>query len=243
MRGVKLGRKALVGAPLAYHWAVKVGDTWYEIDGGKNNRNSVKRHKGSAAASSAGTFGGELVGETDATDNKIDDWIEGWLSRNPDYEALSANCQKFAYEFIDWLTHGNCVCSHRFNASSGRRHMSAASTYSFARAEGGNAIARISGDVAYASAGIASVSSRTQHMQVQAVAGPGLGVWFDSSTVRMEASLGNIVGAHFDSNINTGVGIRNGNLDAHLLGFGVKVGADGIEVNTPVVGVSACSVM
>lgn len=55
----------------------------------------------------------------------------------------------------------------------------------------------------------------------------------------MEGSLGNVVGAHFEPNINTGVGVRNGNFEVHLLGFGFKVGADGFEVNTPIGGVNA----
>ncbi len=55
--------------------------------------------------------------------------------------------------------------------------------------------------------------------------------------------MGNVVGAHFEPNVNTGVGARNGNLEAHLLGFGGKVGADGVEINTPIGGVNACALM
>ena len=38
---------------------------------------------------------------------------------------------------------------------------------------------------------------------------------------------------HADINLNTGLGARNGNFEVHLLGFGGKVGTDGIELNTP----------
>ena len=38
---------------------------------------------------------------------------------------------------------------------------------------------------------------------------------------------------HADINLNTGLGVRNGNVELHLLGFGGKVGTDGIEINTP----------
>ena len=54
---------------------------------------------------------------------------------------------------------------------------------------------------------------------------------------------GNSLGLHYGVNLNTGLGVRNGNFEAHLLGFGAKIGTDGIEINTPTVGVNACSVM
>ena len=41
---------------------------------------------------------------------------------------------------------------------------------------------------------------------------------------------------HTDINLNTGVGARNGNIELHILGFGFKIGADGLEINTPWVG-------
>jgi hypothetical protein len=64
------------------------------------------------------------------------------------------------------------------------------------------------------------------------------GTFADASFPRVEFHLGNIVGAHVGLNINTGFGIRNGNLDWHVLGFGFKLGWDGIEINTPVVGIN-----
>jgi hypothetical protein len=243
MRAVKLGRKALIGAPVAYHWAVSVGNTWYEIQGkGGNKRNSVVTSHGFAAASSAGALGGELVGETDATDSQINVWIEEWRSRNPDYNILLDNCQTFAYEFMDWLTNGNFSVSHRFNAAWENMPLKKGFK-SFAREEDGNAIARYTTSEVRKSAGVASVSARSIHAQAQAVAGPGVGAWADASAFKVEAAYGNVVGVHIEPNVNTGAGIRNGNLDVHLLGFGGKIGADGIEVDTPLGGVNACSMM
>ena len=77
--------------------------------------------------------------------------------------------------------------------------------------------------------------------QAQAVAGPGLGAFADASLVRLEASAGPL-GVHLDPNVNTGIGARNGNVEAHLLGFGGKVGADGVEINTPLGGAN-CTLM
>ena len=59
----------------------------------------------------------------------------------------------------------------------------------------------------------------------------------NASLVRAEANFGNAVDVHEDLIVNTGAGVRNGNVEAHLLGFRGKVGTDGLEVNTPVGGV------
>ena len=40
-RTVKLGRKMLVG-PVAQHWAVNAGDTWYEVAGASKNDKGAK---------------------------------------------------------------------------------------------------------------------------------------------------------------------------------------------------------
>ena len=49
---------------------------------------------------------------------------------------------------------------------------------------------------------------------------PGLGFFLDVSVMRLEVSLGNLIGFHIDYNLNTGVGARNGKeWKIHLLGF------------------------
>ena len=68
-----------------------------------------------------------------------------------------------------------------------------------------------------------------------------MGAWANASLVRSELSAGP-VGVHADLNVNTGAGVRGGNLDVHLLGFGGKVGADGVTIDTPVGG-AKCVVM
>ena len=246
-RAVKLGRK-LLSVPAGFHWAVKVGNTWYEIaiDGGKKaKRTKVNRNRGSSASSGAGSLGGELAGETDKTDDQIDQWIESWIRAHPDYGLTAANCQKFAWEFMDWLTDGNFICPHKFDAADYKGLVDNFGVHTFARAEDGNAIARFSlGKTGREmSGGIISAGGRFTEAKVQAVAGPGLGVWADASLCRLEGSIGNIVGMHIDPNVNTGAGIRNGNLDVHVLGFGGSIGADGVSWDSPLGGVSACSIM
>merc|ERR1712037_870216 len=57
--------------------------------------------------------------------------------------------------------------------------------------------------------------------------------------VSVDRKLGS-VGVSGGLNADTGVGVRGGNLDVHLLGFGGRVGADGLAVDTPMGGVKCC---
>ena len=80
-------------------------------------------------------------------------------------------------------------------------------------------------------------------MQFPVKALSGLGVFVDTTVADVSFSAGNFAGFHVGLNANTGIGARNGNMEAHFLGFGGKIGADGVEVNTPVGGVNLCSIM
>ena len=77
--------------------------------------------------------------------------------------------------------------------------------------------------------------------EAEAIAGNGVGAWANASLIRGEVSAGP-VGVHADLNVNTGLGVRGGNLDVHLLGFGTKVGADGVTIDTPLGG-AKCAIM
>ena len=50
---------------------------------------------------------------------------------------------------------------------------------------------------------------------------------------KVQAVAGQVamVGAHADPTLSTGAGVRNGNLEVHLAGFGGKIGAVGIQYN------------
>ena len=72
---------------------------------------------------------------------------------------------------------------------------------------------------------------------------PGLGLFFDASVMRLEISLANFIGIHIDYNLNTGLGVRNGNFECHVLGCGGKLGVDGVEVNTFFAGVNGIMVL
>ena len=75
-RIVKLGRKPIL-LPIAHHWAIQVGDKWCEIiqKNWETRRNAVNICTGYAAISTAGKFGGELVGKSAKTDKMIITWL------------------------------------------------------------------------------------------------------------------------------------------------------------------------
>ena len=71
----------------------------------------------------------------------------------------------------------------------------------------------------------------------------GFGAWANATLTRSDVKIGP-VGGHVGFNANTGIEVRGGNLDVHALGFGGTVGADGVSIDTPFVGVNTtCNIM
>ena len=74
--------------------------------------------------------------------------------------------------------------------------------------------------------------------------GLGFGLFLDATAFEVSASAGNFIGRHTGLILNSGIGAQNGNLEAHILGSGGKIGSDGIEKkNTPYMGFHLCSIM
>ena len=246
-RYVKLGRKKIADG-LAHHWAGAVGKdeswTWYEVALPENQSKGRKgtkivKNAGRTAISGAGYFGGEIVGKTTKTDAQIEDFIAGYQRSNPDYDLWSTNCQQFAVQLIRYLTDDNYRLTHLPEAAENERSVGdpifvAHNGQAFAAAH----VVKIDGTV-----GPLSGELTFLNVEAEAIAGPGFGAWADAEVVKLEADLGPVAGAHVGLNANTGAGVRGGNLDVHLLGFGGKVGADGVAIDTPIGGVRACSIM
>ena len=89
-----------------HHWAVQVGNTWYEIDGdfgeknGDRKVNKIATTHGKVAKSGACSLVGEFVGKTTKSDEEIENFYREWVSNNPTYDVFSENCQKFAIDLI-----------------------------------------------------------------------------------------------------------------------------------------------
>ena len=252
VRYVKLGRRKIWSSVgLATHWAVAVGRkktwTWYEIelpDGGKGSKGTeVVKNTGRTSKSGAGYFGGEIVGKTTKTDAQIEDFIAGYQRSNPDYDLWSTNCQQFAVQLIRDLTEEIYRLKHLPDAAEngrsvlGKRITVAHNGQSFASGH----VAKI--DVTAGPLSVEGTFLSAEYEAISAISGHGFGAWADTELVKLEADLGPLAGAHVGLNANTGAGVRGGNLDVHLLGFGGKIGADGVAIDTPIGGVHACSIM
>ena len=246
-RPICLGRSLILWP--AHHWAVQVGDIWYEVQGkggggGEEDcPNQVSRNTGSTAMSGAGsTYGCEIVGETSKTDEAIGEYISCWLIDNPRYDVLTDNCQSFAYNFIFFLTDGvNFRLPHRLDAA--RLHSKFVYQTNFWSVQDkGMSVTRLGMGETRASVGHCHMSYCGPFMEFITVKRGG--AWMGASPLgRVELHMGALVGVHVEPNINTGLGFRHGNLDAHLLGCGLRAGVDGVEVNTSLGGISLCSIM
>ncbi len=221
-RPVKLKRSMIV--PLvADHWAVQVGDTWYEVAGKSEDDMHINKSYGDKAESGSRAFGSEIVGVTTKTDEEIKKWIDMWVLQHVTCVLIRRNCQKFAFELIWWLTDG----VFKVRTSEMNQTTSIADIMSCFSDNPGSL----------------SVSHEGNVIKSQKVAGPGLGAFADAKLYENSVDFGKVAGFHFGLNVSTGIGVRNGNAEVHLLGFGGKVGKDGVEINTPILGVRACSIM
>ena len=62
--------------------------------------------------------------------------------------------------------------------------------------------------------------------------GPGCGIWRGASMFRFELGIPGLGSSYIDLNVNTGIGIRDSNFEAHLFGFGCCIGEDGLQIDT-----------
>lgn len=235
-RAVVLGKKIL--APyLATHWALKIGDTWYEIAGAsksENGPNKINTNTGCRAMSGAVPLGGGTVGSSDKSDAQIRTFCKQWIDQHPTYNVITSNCQMFATDLAYWACDGACDMPPMESGDASINQKGGG----FAVSTPGAAKAHISTGHVEGRVNWLSGSLDGPRAGVDARAGEqGLGAFADASWARAEGRAG-IVGAHLDLNVNTGVGMRNGNAEASLLGFGIKAGANGLCLNTPLGGLS-----
>jgi hypothetical protein len=92
-----LGSYDLSNALLAEHWAIKIGDTWFEIVGTsklqKDEKNEIARHSDDSKYSDI-----RLLGKCDAkqvTEERLEELISRWLIQHPTYRINGDNCQLF----------------------------------------------------------------------------------------------------------------------------------------------------
>ena len=101
----------LQGVSVIQHWAVKVGDTWLEIERGAHleAENVVTKTTGEVAPSGACYYGGESVGWTSRTWEEIDQFTSDWINKHPDYLVFADNCRGFSTDLVHWLTESDTL--------------------------------------------------------------------------------------------------------------------------------------
>lgn len=242
MEAVAVGRKILVPY-FATHWAVQVGDTWYEVAGASksdsNTPNKIVTCRGKVSKLGAIAFGGQgTIGVTSKSEKAIEREIARWEHEHPTYHLYTDNCQKFVKDFCDFLLDGKYRLP---NMEAGLRNK-LQGHFDAAYAVEGKAVAEASTGRDEVQHGMASRASQGPTVKAMAVCGKeGFGVGANASLVRAEASLGPL-GVAADLNVNTNVGFHGGNVHATVLGLGMTAGVDGWSVNTPVAQ-AKCTIM
>jgi len=103
-REVSFGKKQIF-SDLAYHHAIQVGETWYEVNGASKRdtgaQNVINTHLGPQSQQGVAVM--KVLGQTDKTDAEISAFIDSWLKMNPVYDLHLCNCQHFSQEFVCFL--------------------------------------------------------------------------------------------------------------------------------------------
>ena len=235
-RPVRLGMADLLW-PFATHWAVQVQDKWYEVQGASKGETGTPmaittfRHPTrSSIGAHVSRFG--RVGETAKSEAEIEAWIEAWTLRNPVYFWGTDNCQKFAREFIGWLTDETHSPLPMMDAGTGGNR--AAGPRAWAGAERGSAYAGATVATMQGHRGLLNGALDAPNAAAAALCNrEGFGAFGEAELGRIVGGFGPIrVAVHI--NINTCLGWRNRGLELLVGGFGVKLGANGVSVSLPV---------
>jgi hypothetical protein len=212
---------------VAQHWIVTVGRYKYQA----GNIDGYNRADRSRANSSLN--GCSKAGKTRKTDSMIQEFITRWNASEGGcrpYNLVTNSCQTFAVAFAHFLCdgHGKLPQAAGLHFALDSKHfVAAAGLGEVAAVNYGGTKAAISAP----NAGIHEIRGEGAFLQAELL----------KAELGTDTPYGR-VGAHVSPNLNTGAGVRNGNFEATLLGFGAKVGEDGIGVRTPIVGAD-CSIM
>jgi hypothetical protein len=212
---------------VAQHWIVQVGGHKYQA-GTRDGLNPAD-----STPASRSLDGCSKAGKTSKTDEEIQIFIEWWNKHgggSREYNLVTNSCQTFAVRFVHFLCGGNGKLPQAAGVqfAANNEHFVASAGF---------------GEVAAVNYGGAKVALSAPNAGVHEIRGRGGFVQAEAfkAEAGTDTPLGR-VGAHFSPNLNTGGGMRNGNLEATFMGTGARVGRDGVGIRTPLGGAD-CSVM
>jgi len=101
---VKIGRRK-IHAVGAEHWAIKIGDNWYEIEGtskdGTGVPNKILCHQDDSCYSHIETRTEIECDDLEELYSRISEWNSEWLLEHPSYGWNSDNCQLYVKETLE----------------------------------------------------------------------------------------------------------------------------------------------
>jgi len=216
---------------LGQHWLVCIGDYHYQsgathTEGKTNPINEASIHDRVAGVLGESS-GSKLIGYTNKSDKQLKSFVDQWnrpgQKGSQAYCLVSNSCQHFAKDFSREACDGQCSLPESFG---GRMVLEPGKRVDVSFGTGELLAARKGGVDAHLS-------------------GPGIGVSGDRNKgVKVKAELFNnsvqlgAVGANVSPNLNTGAGYDGRNVEASFLGLGGKVGADGLNIATPLGGIT-----
>lgn len=247
-RVVRVARKPLL-PPLAYHWSLQVGERWFEIAPMKETKeaNKINSNRGSMANGTRSilTVEASVVGETTKTDNEIERWNQEWLEEHPEYELLTDNCQAYVMDLMVWLTDNNYRLLYNTDTADVDQPEEFWTNDGFEIETDGTAITSYTAGQSHGCAGPLNAKVTVGKLTTETVStgASQFGAFVDATAAEVEANFGNAIGVSAGLKVDTGIGMRGGNAEAHVLGFGGKIGQDGLEVNTPLLGLRCCVIL
>lgn len=240
-RAVAIGTKSSAGG-FYMHWAVRVGKismTWYEM---QSRRNGRKRMKGGASViaikegdtASSGTTGAVVIGSTTRTQDEINAFCEDWTEKHPTYSYFTINCQTFAHNFVEFLCGDNHAPLPPMEAGKKTRAVGChfwPSIRSGGVVAKGGAIGRVEvqhGPLKAAAAGPAGSATAVSPK------GKGLFGGYKASLFEAEAGIHRVASIRIRPNVDSEIGVKDGQFHLSLLGLGFSIGIrGGISVRTP----------
>lgn len=172
------------------------------------------------------------VGYTYKTTTEIDAWNTDWQRRNPDYFFSEANCQKYVKEFCEWACEGRAKLPRmEIGVSAYAVGPTSQAVAADNRARGDASFGRCDAQI-----GLLGVAAEGPAANADAICGrQGFGAMADASLGHAEGKVG-VFKAEVGVSVKTGAKVADGNLEASFLGFGFKIGQNGIHGHNPLFG-------
>jgi len=102
-RSVRIGKYKIANGAGAEHWAICVGNTWYEVSGAKLHHvgkpNEINKHDDDSFYTHSVTY----CGTTHRTDREIEQFNNEWLQKHKHYNITKGNCQLYVREMKAFL--------------------------------------------------------------------------------------------------------------------------------------------